>query len=466
MKYTPHEYQHKAIQFCLENNYAGLFLEPGLGKTSIIMQAAKILLAKKFIKGVLVIAPLRPVYLVWPNEIRKWDEFKGLRMEILHGPSKEKALATKADIYVINPEGLSWLFSQGLFRKKDWPFDMLVVDESTMFKNTATSRFHMLRPKLSKFKRRYILTGTPTPNNVGELFGQIYLLDQGKALGNYISHFHNKYCYQDTYGWVVVKGAEKIIYNKVAPLVLQMSAEDYLKLPELQINDVYVELPDKVRKHYKEMEKQLRTEFDFGRVNAVNASVKAGKCRQIASGAVYVGAAGPLKPKPPLQGWQQIHTEKIEAVRELVDELMGQPVLIGYEYEHEAERLKKEFPHAVSLGGGSTPKQQKIAEVAWNKGEIPILLNQMDSGSLGLNLQGSGNNIILFTPTYKFQSYTQFIQRIWRQGHVTQRVRVHRILARDTLDTVITHGVLESKAAGQGALFKALKDYLSAQNPP
>jgi SNF2 family DNA or RNA helicase len=458
MRYAPHLYQQAAIEFLLGNTYAGLFLDPGLGKTSVFLSVVNILKRSKQIKAALVIAPLRPCYMTWPNEITKWDDFRGLRMQVLHGPDKLRNLSKPADVYVINPDGLHWLFNDALRNvpHDKWPFDILGVDESQKFKNPGTQRFETLEPHLRKFKRRYILTGTPTPNSLIELFGQMYILDLGKALSPYLKEFHRKYCFEDDWGWIVVPGADKLIMKKIDHMVLSMRASDYLSLPDLQVNEVLIDLPKAVRNKYKEMQKELRTEFEFGRVTAANAGVKANKLRQIASGALYQGVDG----LPHGGRWQPVHAEKVQAIVDLVDELNGHNVLIGYEYEHEAERLKKVFPKAVSLGGGVSPAKLQKAQDDWNSGKIKVLLNQMDSGALGLNLQGGGNHIILMTPTYKNESDDQFIKRVWRQGQASGKVIVHRIMAAGTVDIPIVREVLSGKAAGQNALLDALKVHL------
>ena len=451
MQYVPHPYQTRAIEFGLKNPCFGLLLDPGLGKTSITFQVIKLLLHLKIIKGVLVVAPLRPCYLVWPAEAKKWDEFRGLRVTVLHGKHKDANLKANAHVYVINPDGLEWLFHKALYNKRDWPFDMLVIDESQKFKSFTTQRFMLLKERLHKFHRRAILTGTPRPNSMIEMFSQIYILDQGKSLGKYLSDFYEKYCFKDDFGYVVVPGAEKVIYPKIAPLVLRMDAKDYLDLPELLTVDVPVEMPEKLFASYEEMRKQLRAEFEFGRVTAVNAGVKATKLRQFASGAVYIDENDGSR------GYRELHAAKLEALQDLVEELQGEPLLVAYQYEHELIRLKKTFPKALSMGGGASMAQMQKYEAAWNAGTVQMLLLQIDSGSLGMNLQGGGSHIAVFTPTYKSDSYEQLIGRIWRQGHKGKTVIVHRLLMARTLDSYITHSVLEGKQGGQRQFFEALK---------
>jgi SNF2 family DNA or RNA helicase len=191
--WRPKPYHKRAVRFGVERAAAGFFLDPGLGKTSITLAVFDVLRQQKLTRGVLVIAPLRVAYLVWPREVAKWKDFAHLRVSVLHGPKKAAALRRPADVYVINPEGLEWLFGALGPRTDTWPFDMLVIDESTKFKNTQTVRFKVLRAQLHRFRRRYILTGTPAPNGLIDLFGQIFVLDLGRALGQYVTHYRNAF---------------------------------------------------------------------------------------------------------------------------------------------------------------------------------------------------------------------------------------------------------------------------------
>ena len=398
--------------------------------------------------AVLVIAPLRPVYSVWPNEVQKWDEFKHLRVSILHGANKAQALRTPADVYVINPEGLAWLSGE-LAKMKVWPFQMLVVDESTKFKHTNTQRFKLLRPMLDKFTRRVILTGSPVANGLLDLFGQMYVMDRGATFGPYITKYKNRYFYQTGYGgyeWRIRPGADKEIYKALAPRVLRMSEKDYLKLPPLIINDVMLELPPEIRQIYNQMENVLRLDFDSGKVVASNTGVALMKCRQIAAGGVYK-IDGSV---------EHLHSVKTEAVEELLEELSGQPTIIAYQFEHDYERLTellgKDVPSTKVSG-----KKWQVIEKSWNAGEIPILLGQTSSLSHGLNLQDGGRAMILHSPDYSYEDYDQLIRRLRRQGQ-KKRVILHRLIMKNTVDEAIIES-LKSKQKGQNALFSALKNY-------
>jgi SNF2 family DNA or RNA helicase len=449
MQWTPHHYQEKAIEFLIERSEAGLFLDPGLGKTSITLAAFKALRSAGFVTKMLVVAPLRPCYSVWPKEVKKWDNFNALSVGILHGAKKDKVLAEDHDIYVINPEGLRWLFTAIRGRM---PFEMLVVDESSKFKTTNTQRFKTVKPHLNKFKRRYILTGSPATNSLLDLFGQIFVMDLGKTFGPYVTHFRTQFFNQTGFGgyeWVLKKGADTEIYDRLAPSVLRMSAQDYLELPELIIEDIEVELPKKVRDMYDQLEASLRLDFAAGKVLASNAAVAAMKCRQIANGGVYLDGE---------DNWQHLHDAKTEAVEDLIEELEGQPALIAYEFRHDLERLKKAIgKHTPHIGGGVSGKATDAIVDQWNRGELKALLGHPKSMSHGLNMQEAGRAVIWHSLTWSLEEYDQFIRRIWRQGQ-KGRVFVYRIIAKGTIDEAVVKA-LGRKDKTQSALFNALKDY-------
>ena len=449
-RWVPHEYQKKAIRFLLERDYGGLFQEPGLGKTAETLAVLKRLKLRGKNKSALIIAPLRPCYLVWPKEIKKWGNFNSLSYCILHG--KDKELKPGYDIYIINPDGLDWLFNTALYRSRNWPFDILVVDESTKFKHTDTQRFKVLKPRLKKFSKRYILTGSPASNGLKDLFGQMWVMDLGQTFGTEKGKFEKRYFYKGGFKGKVLKpypASADRIHRAIAPSVLQMSALDYLKMPEIIINDVFVELPPAARKAYNEMEEVLRVNFEAGRVTAANLAVSMGKCRQIASGGIYLDAGGS----------HHVHQAKTEAVEELMEELSGNSALVAYEFHHDLDRLLKLFgkntPH---ISGGVSMRRTVQIEKEWNEGEHTVLLVQPQSASLGLNLQGNCSCVIWHTLTYRYDDYDQLIRRVWRQGQKSKRVMVHRIIAKDTIDEVVSK-TLESKGKGQQALFDSIQEY-------
>ena len=760
VRWPAHAYQREAVRFLLEHGAAGLFLDPGLGKTAITLAAFKVLKDEGLAARLLVITPLRAAYLVWPAEAEKWTEFAGLRIVVLHGSAKAAVLfrPNVADVYVINPEGLTWLLRQGAvthnffdvlcvdecfpagtmitladggvkaiehivigdvvktssgarhvtrvgkrstiklveltmsngvklsctpehpifttygwfparltkgkivyadvdlsdlqanvqsplcddvskwsqkmllailrsevhvgndvngttptsfnphercrswsnrveqrmavangtsqedvcavqktwayvqttwwkwtravtlrglvgnsvakdvylelsgkigqeaarlsyklqsrfwesddkdgdrsrwwwssqrrstregqkenrqakrirvasvsylkFRRPQNVFNLvvegcphffangLIVHNSSKFKNTRTERFKLLRAVLGCFKRRWILTGSPAANGLLDLFGQVFILDLGRALGRFITHYRLAYFAPQGYGgytWTPQVGAEKRIYAALAPLVLRMAEKDYLKLPPLTTIDVPIELPPAAMKLYREMEHQLFIALDDGEARAVNRAVALMKARQICNGGIYLDEDGEdgvrLRHAKGTRPWAKMHDEKTTAVVDLVDELGGQPCLVAYEFDHDLARLAAALPstatrRVVVAAEATTQKRLVALQAAWDRGEIQVLLVQPQSISHSLNLQAGGRAVVLHSLTYNYEDYDQLIRRIYRQGQ-RQRVFIYRLVARATVDEVIT-AVLAAKRRGQQALFTALRAY-------
>lgn len=468
MRWKPHNYQKTALSFLLSNPTRGLFLDPGLGKTSTSLAAIKILKQAEQTKGVLLIAPLRVIYSVWPGEIKQWDNFKGLSYTILHGKSKSTLWGDQKDIYLINPEGLNWLYkelSTNLNNGMPCPFDTLWVDESTKFKNHESSRFKLLCDMLPLFKRRHIMTGTPVPKNYLNIWPQIYLLDKGKTLGNNFYHFRNRYFESPDWNkhqYNLKPGAAKQIQKAIAHLVLNMSASDHLNLPDITYNNINVELPKKALKQYKTMESKLFAELENDDINATNAASSNIKCHQIANGNVYEDIPEDLD-KASLQEFKKhrktyhLHDAKIEALKDLVDELNGKPLLIAYYYKHDILSIKKALGDVPYIGSGVAPKEQHKIEKDWNNGNISILLGHPASMAFGLNLQKGGNDICWYSMTWDLEDYLQFNARIYRQG-VSGSCRVHHIIASNTIDEAMLLR-LTNKKEGQEGLRKALEQY-------
>ena len=452
-QWTPKKYQVRAIRMLLGQQSGGLFLDPGLGKTATILATFKILKEKGFVSKLLIVAPLRPVYKVWPDEIKKWANFNRLTYAILHGKTKESALRADVDIYLINPEGLAWLYNpQNTVRPK---FDALCVDESTKFKNSQSKRFKLLKPLIPSFKRRWILTGTPSPNGVENLFGQIYILDQGRALGRYITHFRNLYFVRsgfNLYDWSLRAGAFEEIVEKISPLVLQLSAEDYLDMPELVFRNIEVTLPPEVKAKYDEVEEHFLAELAEGTVVAANAAAAGVKCRQIANGAVYGEDTGDGN-----RVWYPLHDEKLDALESFLEELSGKPCIILYEFEHDIARICERLGDIPVLGK-LTPK--KFSEVVdrFNRGEIPVVAGHPGSMAHGLNLQSACHHEVWYGITWDLELYNQAIARVYRQGQASERVFVYHIVARGTLDeTVLSR--LQQKDRSQQNLLVAISEH-------
>ena len=457
------------MRFLLTNECGGLFADPGMGKTSISLAAFKELKRRKQARTALVIAPLRPCYLVWPKELAKWKDFSNLRMEVLHGPRKAQALARKADIYVINPDGLQWLLTTADMRR----FDVLIIDESTKFKHTRTKRFKLLKQFLPQFNRRWILTGTPTPNGYLDLFGQIYILDLGAALGAYITHYRFNYFTPMGYGgytWVLKPESEKAIQRQIAPYTLRLEASA-ADMPERIENVIRIELPEDARKIYEEMEEDMITLLQGGHeVQAKNAAAASTKCRQVANGGLYFrdikyGEDGMPTFVGPRQ-WQNLHTEKVDAIGDLHEQLQGSPLIVTYDFEHDLDRLLSAFPKAAVMGGGTSMKESIAIEAAWNKGRIDLMLAQPQAMGHGLNLQsGPGHTIALHSLMWDYEIYDQLIRRVWRTGQKSKHVFVHHIVARNTTDEAMLKA-LRAKRRGQDNLLAALRDYCARRSSP
>lgn len=473
--WQPHAYQKKAVKHLLEHAAAALFLDPGLGKTSITLAAIKLLKQKKVLDKVLLIAPLRVCYSVWPKEVEKWQDFHGLRVQVLHGSKKDEALKADADVYVINPEGLEWLLQVkktktpsgktkvdvDLRRWKALGFDTLVVDELSKFKHVATNRFKALKLVLGTFSRRWGLTGSPASNGLLDLFGQCFVLDQGRTLGPYISHYRMKYFVpsHDGFNWTIRDGAEDEIYERLAPLALRMAADDYLDMPTLIENNIRVDLPSDVMQVYDRLENDLIAKLDNKLVVASNAAAASMKCRQVANGGIYLDPEVEALVKLPKskREWANLHTEKVDALAELIEELQGSPLLVAYDFEHDLDRLRdrlgKDIPY---IGGGVTAKRSAELEKAWNAGQLPVLFGHPQAMAHGLNLQEMGHHVCWHSLTWDYELYDQFIRRVLRQGNKSKKVFVHHIIARGTVDEVVLAAV-KSKRRGQNALFDALK---------
>lgn len=441
--FKPHDYQVDAIKWLVTHSKSGLFFDPGLGKTICVLQAFDIRREKKICDKLFIIAPLLVAKHVWTDEIEKWGlPFKAA---VLHGSKKDKLLHEDVDVYIINYDGLDWLLKN--FDPKRWKKAMLVFDESSKIKNTRTRRFKAIKRILSAFPYRHILTGSPVPNSLLDLFGQIYALDQGNALGQFITHYRQQYFHQSGFGgfeWKILPGASQKIYDKIKTLVMRIDAQDHIKLPKLVRVPIEVELPQRARMIYDDLERDFITQLKRGVIIAKNAGVLSGKLRQVANGGIYHDNGAEKRTS------EWLHDAKIDAIVDLIDELNGKPAWIAYHFQHELERLKEVFPNAEVMNADDMTIVKR-----WNAGEIPILLGHPQSAAHGLNMQGSGYAIVFFALTWSFEDYDQFIRRVWRQG-LKSRVFLYIFVAKNTIDEVMLV-TLNSKKSTQDDLFKALK---------
>ena len=467
----PHEYQLKGIEFFLKNPESGLFWPPGLGKTIVTLSAFKIRKQKKQARKMLIVSSRRIIHRVWPNEIAKWNF--PFRISIIHGGTrtergvkiekKLEALQEDADVYLITYDGLEWLLKQK--KKLREQFDMLVVDESSKMRNTRSKRFKILRKMLDNFDYRHILTGSPAPNGLINLFGQMYVLDQGECLGRYITQFKNNYFYPSGYmgyDYKLQDGAEERIYKAISPHILRISRK-VLDMPDLVEVFHIVEIPKEARKLYNEMEEEFISDYEGRHITAANAGVATDKLRQIANGGIYYHKEIPVDSNileiKRVREAVHLHDEKTEALKELVEELQGSPLLVAYEFHHDLDRLQKAFPDAPYIGSGVSDKEADKILDEWNAGNIPVLFGHPDSVAHGLNLQEAGCDVAYYSLTWNLENYEQFFQRVWRQGQEHPEVRIHHIIAEDTIDEVIIEA-LERKDRTQQSLFNALEEIM------
>ena len=426
-----HPYQHRAVEFIKDNPKAALWIDMGLGKTVSTLTALIDLIDQKVIKKTLIIAPLRVSNHTWPTEIANWTHTSALNYTVLSGltPKKrEAALDEDTDIHIINRENIPWLVEK-LGQK--WPYDCVVIDESSSFKSHTSKRWRSLKKVYGKIDRMVQLTGTPAPNSLLELWPQFYLLDKGKRLENTRGKFLNKYCTAvgnpQWNQWAVKPDRADAIHNAVADIALVMNAEDYLKLPARIDIKVEVELPPKARSIYEQMKSDFLIAYQGGEILAVNAAVQIGKLMQIANGNVYDEDGE----------YVRCHREKFDALEEIVDST-NDPVLIAYNFKSDLAELRLLFPDAEVIGKDPTVIDR------WNAGEIPILFAHPASSGHGLNLQKGGNVIVWFGLTWSLELYQQFNARLHRQGQ-DKPVRIFHILTKDTADKAVLEALTTKK---------------------
>ena len=450
----------RAVEHLTSHRSGGLALDPGLGKTSITLEAFRLLQQSGQARTMLVIAPLRVCRMVWRQEGAKWDQFRHLRFSLLHGAKKAERLKDDADIWLVNPEGIAWLCK--LFFGRPLPFDVVCIDELTKFKNAQSDRSKALRPRLAKTPWRWGLTGSLAPNGYMDVFGQMLVLDDGAALGRYITHYRDQYFQlgYNGFDYTLLPGAEQRIIARIAPYWLQMSADDYLQLPELVQDDRHIAMSAEARKTYEEMKKDMLAELPEGTVTAANAAAVYSKLAQMANGAVYVGSSKQVA---------KVHNDKLDALEELVDELNGEPLLVAYEFQHDLARLRERFGDDLPyLGNGTTPKQEAEWIAAWNRGEIKLFACHPASAGHGLNLQeGNAGHICWWSRTWDLELYDQFIRRVRRSGNTRQRIVNHILTMTGTIDELKAEA-LRDKDTTQVRLLQSLNSEIrrtGADNP-
>ena len=441
-RHNLHAYQDRAVSFIKEKERCALFLDLGLGKTTSTLTAASDLIDECAVAKVLVIAPLRVANSVWAQEVSKWKHLNHLRVSVCTGPQKARraALMRDAEIYTINRENVTWLVQ---LYGANWPFDMVVVDESSSFKSPSAKRFKDLKKAIPYTNFMVLLTGTPSPNSLMDLWSQMYLVDFGERLGRTATGFKQRFFEQDYsgYKYTIREGCAEKIHGLIGDRVISMSADDYLDMPDRIDVEARVELPPKVLKQYLDFEKTLFAEMETGEeVEAISAASLANKMLQMSNGAAYYDEH---------KNWVETHTAKLDALSDIVDDNPGENMLVAYNYKFDLARLQKRFPQAVVLD-----KHQSTID-AWNRGEIPMLLAHPASAGHGLNLQSGGSMVVWFGLNWSLELYQQFNGRLHRQGQ-TKPVRVVHIVADQTIDQRVMR-VLKDKYATQATLLSALK---------
>ena len=446
--FHPHTYQAYCIQRLIAEQDLGLFLDMGLGKTAIVLTAINDLKYNRFsVYKVLVIAPKRVAETTWTSEAQAWDHLKHLRVVPVLGSlsKRQRALNTPADIYVINRENTQWIVD---YYGTDWPFDMVVIDESSSFKNHRAKRFKALTWERGHIRRMVLLTGTPSPNGLLDLWAQLYLLDGGKRLGRTLEGYREHYFNPDQrdrttiFSYAPKIGAEEAIQQKISDICISMKAEDYLDLPECLTVTVPVTLSPAAKKAYDKLERDMLLQVDEATINAGTAAVLGNKLLQLCNGALY----------DENKQAHEIHNDKIEAFLEVVEGLNGQHALVFYSFQHDRQRLLNALiPTGLRVRVYTGPQDGED----WNAGKIDILLAHPASTAYGLNLQHGGHHVIWFGLNWSLELYEQANKRLHRQGQ-TEAVIIHRLAVVGGVDVDVIDA-LEKKAKTQDSLMQAIK---------
>lgn len=451
MEFKPHAYQAHCIRKIEEIPKVGLFLDMGLGKTVTTLTAVKDLKYNRFeVRKVLVIAPKKVAEGTWTKEKDKWDHTRMLRVsQVLGSQAKRiRALNTPADLYIINRENVAWLVD---YYRNAWPFDMVVVDESSSFKSHKSKRFKALASVGGHIGRMVELTGTPSPNGLEDLWAQMYLLDGGERLGKRYTQFRERYFQPDrrgsdgmVYSYEAKPGTQESILQKISDICISMKAEDYLQLPDITYHEIPVKLDAKAEKAYREMERKMVLDLpeDEEEISVASAAALSNKLLQLANGALYDED----------HNVHEIHGCKLEAFLELIESLQGKPALVFYNFQHDRTRILK----------GLEKTKLRIRELKttqdeddWNAGKIDILLTHPASSAYGLNLQQGGNHVIWFGLTWNYELYTQANKRLHRQGQ-QEKVIIHHLVCAGTRDEDVMKA-LERKEDVQEWVMQSLK---------
>lgn len=444
MKYYPHNYQLDAIQFLLDNPFCALMAEVGRGKSSITLTVIEELFARLEIRKVLIISPKRVTSNTWPNELKKWDHTKHLKLSRIIGNEKQRiqALMTEAEVYTVSRDNIANLVAYCARVLKRWPFDMIVLDESSNFRNRDAMRYKAVRKIIPRVSRQIHLTGTPFTKSLEGVWGQMYLLDQGKRLGKTLTNFRDTYMIQNYngFGYTARPGAIEQVADLIKDICMSIKNSDFDDVPEriditetieLDNMDAYLE--------FKKTEVLLLPE-DI-EITPVNMGALYNKLLQFSNGAVY-DAEG---------NYHVVDNTKMDMLVEAIEALDGAPVFIAYMFQSDLDRMKKVIPNLVKL---ETDEQID----AFNRGEIPVLVSHPAANAYGLNLQDNCHHIFWFGVPWDLELYIQFLGRIHRQGQ-RNKVINKRFIGAGTVEELVIKR-LEENDLNQNTLMEALKKYL------
>jgi SNF2 family DNA or RNA helicase len=452
MQYIPHTYQTRLKDFIIDNRYAFLTVDMGLGKTVTTLTAVRELLEDYLeAERVLVIAPKSVAENTWTSECAKWDHLAHLRVSVVMGDEKHriKALETPADLYVINRDNVVWLTEH---YGAQWPFDTVIIDESSSFKNPQARRFKALRKVRPMIRRMVLLTGTPSPNGHMDLWSQMWLIDMGQRLGRTLTSYRSKYFKpgrsngHTVYNWILNPGASAAIGELMADVTVSLKAEDWIEVPDLIETDVRIALSPKELQQYKIFERDQVMSIGSADIVAITAAALATKLLQFTGGAMYAETPDGR------ETYVKVSDAKLSALEDIIEAADGDPVLVFYQYRHELERLQEYFKalHPVTFSG--EPETLK----AWNEGRIPLLLCQPASVQYGLNMQAGGHIIVWYTPTWNLEQYQQANARLHRQGQ-GRPVICYRLICDGTIDEKVV-GALKGKDTAQERLLRLIRD--------
>ena len=447
-----YDYQQHMADWVFENPRCALWVDMGLGKTVGTLTALVRLINQFYVGQVLVIAPLRVARKTWSDEIEKWAHTQGLTVSKIVGNAKQRtrAMYAEADIYTINRENVEWLvahFARDGKLIQRWPWDTVVLDESRSFHNRSTNRWKAIRRVLKYIDRLVELTGTPSPQGLMDLWGQVYLLDQGQRLGKTLTAFRQRWFDPpgyNQYKWKPKPHAEQEIKELLADICLTLREEDYLELPPVTYNYIPAFLTDGQRQQYQTLERKAVVEVNDKTITAVNAGALAGKLLQLANGAVYHSAPD----------WEFFHDGKIEVLMEILEQTQG-PVMVCYNFKSDLARLESALTKAKVNWDRLTDTD---SEVRWNNGATDVLLLHPASAGHGLNLHESGaETLVWFGLNWSVELYQQANARLIG-GHrrKDRNVVIHHIVTEGTIDDDV-RWALKAKADSQDRLMDAMK---------